>query len=330
MPLCGVSGGDGKRPRLSVKLCVQLDQIEDAVFSRVDQGVRVRVHQRRGIEIAQIPAEGEGILVSEGVHDAAVQQVHDEDPRLSLAAVIARTHVKDRIAAGVQSSRPLKGEAEVDGIPGGISRHQVQEIDLTVHAGIDHLHQVILFLRTLVHVHVLLHVPGPLHEKGLPGPAAAGPQLVPVLQCAGALFPDRFDGLFLEVCKSEGRIVAPVVSAEGDDAVKVVVVLALSELKFVPWGIIRVVLQPFSVELDTCGGNEPGGLCGIHAVGLKDHFPVVLILRHDDAGVRFRILCLRTRKLFHDLRVLLRSCLRLDTARLSRRRRQHRAGVLFA
>ena len=267
MPFGNVVGVYAEGPGSGVVICVQVDQVEDTVLARVDQRVGVSIDQGRRVEIAEASAQGEWILVAEGVHDAAVQQVHDEDPGLAVGAVVARAHVKDRIAAGIQRARALEGEAQVQRVAGGFAGHEVEEVDLPVHAGADHLDQVVLGLRRVVHVHVLLHVPRPFHEEGLPGPAAAGPELAVVAQLARALFPHGFDDVLADVGGAVGGVVAPVVAAEGDDAGQVVVGAALPEFEIVPGDEGLVAAEAFAVDGDAFGADQFGRFGGVHAVG---------------------------------------------------------------
>jgi len=120
----------------------------------------------------------------------------------------------------VQSACALKGQADFDGLPGGLATLQVDKIDVAIHGRIDDFDEVFFFFLFRQQVHGRTLLGRPADDEGLARPAAARPEAVAValgqLARAHAPFlPKRRAPGKIAVCRAASELVAP----EGNNAV---------------------------------------------------------------------------------------------------------------
>ena len=257
---------DRDLPGSRIILRIEMHQIKNPVFPRPDQGIRLGVNQRRRVKEADRPPERERIRISEGILDAQINQADNERVGVSLIAVVSRAQIKKRISSRVQRAGSLEGKSQVKRIPGRLPCFQVQEIDITVHAGVDDFDHAVFRFGPVIHVHELFLFPGPHPHQRLPGPSAPGPERVLELQGARGNRPYILDAVLFYESIPVGRVIPEIVAAESEDSCRLPVILPVSETDFGRRSIGSCIFQRFPVDLNLCPGDLVGRIRRFRAV----------------------------------------------------------------
>ena len=178
----------------------------------------------------------------------------------SFIAVISGADIQDRISSGIKCPRALEGPSKIERIPCLLPRFHVQEIDITVHAGIDDFDQIVLLLRPVIHRHVLLLTSAPPPEKRLSSPSGSGPGCRPDSQGTGLLGPDSFNGGVPDIRMAIRRIVTEVISPKGHNSVHICIILRHPELNIRIRYISRRIIQDCPIHFNPCRCNVVGRL----------------------------------------------------------------------
>ena len=197
---------------------IELDQIENGVFSDLDQGIGLRVDQGRGVEGVPF-AQRELVVAVQEIQEALIDQAEDagaDRDGFAVDFVDALPAIEKRIAARVHRYASLDRSPHANRIACGRAVFQIEEIDVAVHGGIDDLDKISLLLLFSIKVHDRTRIFRPTHERALPGPADAAPSG----KLADVIGPNDFQFVGIVRNCAPGAAVAIVIAAESRNAVQ--------------------------------------------------------------------------------------------------------------
>ena len=236
---------------------IQFHDIQYAVFAGINELVRLGVHKSRAVKGRPVGPRREGIVVSEGIQNLAVQETDHLHPR-SLTVVVeqAAADIKDGIPARIQRTGALEGKAQKQPVTSLLAGLKVDKIHMPVQGAIDDLDESVLLLRPVVHVHDLFRALRPLDHKGLAGPAAAAPPAAAGgAEAIGADAPAVTKAPLGDLRAAVLGVVAEVVAAEGDDTLDIRVVVGAAEVDGV--GLIRLIaVHQLAVHRNAGAGDD--------------------------------------------------------------------------
>ena len=158
-----------------------------------------------------------GLIVAELEHNAVVNKVYDLDAGSSVYAVNARADIEYRISARIERTRSLIVKAEVERLARVFAACKLIEIHMPVKRCVYDLDKAFLFARPVVHcAYVLACCLGPLDDKRLTRPAAAGPiDAVGIAQAACRFRPGLRERFAADRRRTVGCAAAEVIAGGG-------------------------------------------------------------------------------------------------------------------